>query len=260
MRNAETQSLSTSERLHQNREYIAKSPGLANGGIALSVIEPELVGWDNIEELLSEYGFIGFGAADKVQLTKSLKRRYGDDIELPFWDTFIGDQSEAYPVCNNHLAHLQVAQWRLFSTKTPSARIIETVSTLNERVGVAPLPDWYMRGEGPPSLTSWVEDEAGEMVACANGSMRYHEESRLAGVYYVGSVSVGSGDRGKGLGTLVTALSIRDGIDKFGCKKIMGIARPNNAPSRAMLEKCGLFVDPERATIILNKSGAFQTR
>mgnify|MGYP000583389059 CR=1 FL=1 len=260
MRCTETQPLSTSEQLYQDRAHIAMSPGLANGGIALAVIEPDLIGWDQIEELLCTYGFIAFGAAHKVQFTKSLKLQYGDDIELPFWDTFIGDQSDAYPVCASCLAHPQTPQWRLFSTQTPTARIIETVRTLNERVGVAPLPDWYMRGEGPPSLTSWIEDEAGEMVACANGSMRYHEESRLAGVYYVGSVSVGSGNRGKGLGTLVTALSIRDGIDEFRCKKIMGIAQPSNAPSRAMLERCGLLVDPERATIILNKSGAFQTR
>ena len=260
MRNAETQSLSTSERLYQNRESIAKSPGLANGGIALAVIEPELVGWDQIEELLVEYGFVGFGAANKIQITKELKRRFGDDIELPYWDTFIGEKSDTYPFCDSFITHPKMTLWKLFSTQKPSADIIERVSALNESVGVAPLPDWYMRGEGPPSLTSWVEDEDGEMVASANGSMRYHEESRLAGVYYVGSVSVGTGNRGKGLGTIVTALSIRDGVETFGCKRIMGIAQPGNAPSRAMLQKCGLSVEPERATIILNKSGAFQTR
>ncbi|WP_170561086.1 hypothetical protein [Ruegeria atlantica] len=165
MRSTRSQSLSTSERLYRSREYIAKSPGLANGGIALTVIEPELVGWDHIEELLSEYGFIGFGAANKVQIINTLRRRFGDDIELPVWDAFIGDQSDVYPVCNSIIAHPRKVQWRLFSTLNPNARIIEKVSAVNERVGVAPLPDWYMRGDGPPSLTSWVEDEAGEIVA-----------------------------------------------------------------------------------------------
>lgn len=98
------------------------------------------------------------------------------------------------------------------------------------------------------------------MIACANGSMRYHADSRMAGTYYVGSVSVAPSERGKGLGTLVTALLIRDGVNAFGIRAATGVAQPTNAPSRAMLMKCGLVHDPGRATVIYNRSGGFHTR
>lgn len=260
MNEAHPTSMTTADRLYQDRVAISQSPGLANAGIALAVVEPERVGWDKIEEYIDLYGFVGFSSLNKTEILEALNSRYGSDLDLPLWDTFAGEASDISVICQALLARLQAAPWRAFSAETPDLTVIARTQDLNARVGVSPLPEWYMRGEGPPSLTSWIEDEAGEMVACANGSMRYHAQSRLAGVYYVGSVCVSPEMQGKGLGVLVTALSIRDGLEAFQYKKAIGLAKPDNMPSRAMLARCGLSLDPERATVILNKSGAFQTR
>ena len=56
---------STADRLHRDKDWIARTPGLANGGIALAVVEPDTVGWSKIASLLEDYGFIAFASADK---------------------------------------------------------------------------------------------------------------------------------------------------------------------------------------------------
>ncbi len=250
---------STEERLLRDKDLIANTPGLANGGIALAVVEPESIGWGKIARLLDEYGFIAFAAADKQTVFNQIRTRFGDEGDLPYWDSFTANASETLPICERIIEAPDKAL-TFESSRVPDADEIDDVIRLNREVGVSPLPAWYMQGDGPPSLTSWIRSPEGRMIACANGSMRYHADSRMAGTYYVGSVSVAPSERGKGLGTLVTALLIRDGVNAFGIRAATGVAQPTNAPSRAMLMKCGLVHDPGRATVIYNRSGGFHTR
>lgn len=250
---------STEDRLRRDKEWIARTPGLANGGIALAVVEPDTVGWSKIASLLDDYGFIAFAGADKRTVFDQIRERLGDDGDLSYWDSFTASASAALSASDSIIQSSSDA-FTLASDQIPDGETISEVVSLNREDGVSPLPAWYMQGEGPPSLTSWIRSMDGRMIACANGSMRYHSNSRLAGTYYVGSVSVSPSNRGKGLGTLVTALLFRDGVRAFGPKAVTGIAQPTNIPSRAMLRKCGLVHDLSRATVIYNRSGAFHTR
>lgn len=251
--------VSTEERLYRDRDWIANSPGLANGGIALAVVEPETVGWAKVASLVDDYGFIAFAAADKQTIFDQIRDLLGNEGDLLYWDSFTAAESDVLPICEAIVASAGNA-FSLASECVPDTDIIEEVVELNRDVGVSPLPGWYMQGEGPPSLTSWIRSADGRMVACANGSMRYHADSRMAQTYYVGSVSVASSARGHGLGNLATALLIRDGIRIFGPNVVTGVAQPANMPSRAMLMRCGLVHDTGRATVIYNRSGAFHTR
>jgi RimJ/RimL family protein N-acetyltransferase len=250
---------STADRLHRDKDWIARTPGLANGGIALAVVEPDTVGWSKIASLLDDYGFIAFASADKQTVFDQIRKRLGDEGDLPYWDSFTASASVALSSADGIIQSSDNAS-TLASDQFPDADTIREVVSLNREVGVSPLPAWYMQSEGPPSLTSWIRSIDGRMIACANGSMRYHSDSRMAGTYYVGSVSVSPSNRGKGLGTLVTALLIRDGVRAFSPTTVTGVAQPTNMPSRAMLTRCGLVHDPSRATVIYNRSGAFHTR
>ena len=251
--------LSTEDRLYRDKDWIARTPGLANGGIALVVVEPETIGWPKIASLLDDYGFIAFAGADKQKVLDEIREWLGDEGDLPYWDSFRASASEVMSVSDG-IVELSGNAFALASDRVPDGDTIRDVVSLNREVGVSPLPAWYMQGEGPPSLTSWIRSPDGRMIACANGSMRYHSDSRMAGTYYVGSVSVSPSNRGKGLGTLVTALLLRDGVRAFDPTAVTGVAQPTNMPSRAMLTKCGLVNDPGRATVIYNRSGAFHTR
>lgn len=251
--------MTTEDRLYRDRDWINETAGVANAGIALAIVEPESIGWPKIRFLLQDYGLIAFAAADKRTVFTQIRLKLGDEGDLPYWDSFTSTVSDALHSCDGIVVSSDDT-FVLQSDRSPTAATIQEVMTLNRHVGVSPLPDWYMRGEGPPSITSWVRSTDGRMIACANGSMRYHADSRLAETLYVGSVSVAPSERGKGLGTLVTALLIRDGVRAFNPTAVTGIAQPSNAPSRAMLIRCGLVHDPSRATVIVNRSGTFHTR
>ena len=201
--------LSTHDLLYRDKDLIANTPGLANGGIALAVVEPESVGWAEVTRLLDEYGFIGFSEADKKTVFNEIRAQFGDEGDLPSRNSFTCTASDILPICER-IIQSAGKDVEFDSSVVPSAQTIADIISLNREVGVSPLPAWYMRGEGPPSMTCWVMSQEGQMIACANGSMRYHAKSRMAGTYYVGAVSVSLTERGKGLGTLATALLIRD--------------------------------------------------
>lgn len=251
--------ITTEDRLYRDRHWIKATAGVSNAGIALAIIEPETVGWPKISSLLEDYGFIAFSAADKRTVFDQIRTNLGDVDNLPYWDSFTAPVSDSLLNCEGIIRTVSDA-FALQSDQSPKAKTIQEVISLNLEVGVSPLPEWYMRGEGPPSLTSWIRSADGRMIACANGSMRYHVDSLMAGTFYVGAVSVAPSERGNGLGTLVTALLIRDGVRAFTPTAITGIAQPTNAPSRAMLMRSGLVLDPIRASVIVNRSGAFHTR
>lgn len=251
--------MTTEDRLYRDMDWINATAGVANAGIALAIVEPESIGWPKVSSLLEDYGFIAFAAADKRTVFNQIRANLGDAGDLPYWDSFSATVSDALPNCKE-IVGTSDDVFVLRSDRSPKAGTIQEVIGLNRDVGVSPLPDWYMRGDGPPSMTSWVRSTDGRMIACANGSMRYHADSRLGGTFYVGSVSVAPSERGKGLGTLVTALLVRDGVRAFEPMAVTGIAQPANVPSRAMLMRCGLVHDPSRATVVFNRSGAFHTR
>ena len=139
--------VSTAERLHRDKDWIANTPGLANGGIALAVLEPETIGWGEIARLLDEYGFIAFAAADKETVFHQFRARFGDEGDLPYWDSFTANASEAVAICESIIESTTKA-FALNGALVPDADTIEDVVCLNREVGVSPLPAWYMRGEG----------------------------------------------------------------------------------------------------------------
>ena len=87
--------LSMADRLLRDKDWIARTPGLANGGIALAVVEPDTVGWSKIASLLDDYGFIAFASADKQTVFDQIRKRLGDEGDLPYWDSFTASASVA---------------------------------------------------------------------------------------------------------------------------------------------------------------------
>lgn len=251
--------MTTADRLYRDKDWIQATAGVANAGVALAIVDPDSIGWAKVASLLEDYGFIGFTAAEKDRVFDQIRANLGGDGDLPYWDSFTASAAHALSTCEA-ITGAAGDPYILQSDRAPEAAILKEVTDLNRIVGVSPLPEWYMRGEGPPSLTGWIRAPDGRIIACTNGSMRYHPQSRLAGRYYVGTVSVAPSAQGLGLGTLVTALLVRDGLRAFDATSVTAVAQPGNAPSRAMLARCGLRHDPSRATVILNRSGAFHTR
>lgn len=138
---------STEERLLRDKDLIANTPGLANGGIALAVVEPESIGWGKIARLLDEYGFIAFAAADKQTVFNQIRTRFGDEGDLPYWDSFTANASETLPICERIIEAPDKAL-TFESSRVPDADEIDDVIRLNREVGVCRFRHGICRGTG----------------------------------------------------------------------------------------------------------------
>ncbi len=246
-------------RLLARHSEIAADPSLSNGGRLLNILDPESFGWDRIVAEVEQDRFLALTAMDRATIYDRIHAVFGTAVEVPSWDVFFGEAGTVGQRCATLVDRLPEG-WTVTSHVTPDPATMGTVQELNSACGVAPTPAWYMRGDVIPHLTTCIYTADGAIAACALVSDRYHADGPLAGSVFIGSVSVSSEHRGKGLGVAASAQALIDSAKAFGWASVLAQASPDNAASRAMLERCGLTQDPARVTVAINASGAAFTR
>lgn len=112
--------ITTEDRLFRDKDWIKGTAGVANAGIALAIVEPESIGWPKISSLLEEYGFIAFTAADKPTVFDQIRTKFGDEGDLPYWDSFSAPVSDALPTCEGIVETLgEHMSYRVTDFRTP---------------------------------------------------------------------------------------------------------------------------------------------
>ena len=248
-------------RMRERHDWIERTPDIANGGRVLNFVEPEKTGWDRIRELFAEDHVISFTAQPLATTMPYLKATFGDNCQYPYWNVFIGNVQRVLEACNAVVADVSTpVGWQLQSLETPTDDQISEVQKLNLATGIAPYPAFYTRGEAVPCLTTCLWNEQGNMVATASANFRYHANSRFSGHIFEGSVSVAEECRGMGLGKLLNASVLIDSHKLYSWVGAVAQARPDNEPSRRMIEACGLEMSPDLVTISVVASDEEFTR
>lgn len=238
------------KRMQGRQAWIERTPEVANGGRVLNFVEPEKIGWETIRDLFAEDHVISFTAQPLATMMPVLRQTFGDNCQYPYWNVFTGDVQRVLEACKAVIADVPTPTgWRLRSLETPTDGQISEVQKLNEATGIAPYPAFYSRGEAVPCLTTCLWNEQGKMVATASANFRYHPNSRFSGHIFEGSVSVAEECRGMGLGKLLNATVLLDSHRLYNWVGALAQARPDNAPSRRMIEACGLEMSPDLVTI-----------
>lgn len=252
---------SIQRRLWEMKEEIAADPRLANGGRFLNIIEPDAYGWENIRADAERDRIIVLAAVPRDATLDRIAEVFGAQVDAPCWACFFGTAENISPVCAEIVRSAPLpAGWRSESHLSPPPKTIADVQELNAATGVAPSPEFYMRGEAVPHLTTCIWDRYGGLAACATASYRYHSESRLGDTVFAGSVSVENAYRRHGLGTLVNAELLLASHSAFGWRRALAQAKIDNAASCGMLARCGLQVDADLVTFGINLSGEYVTR
>jgi hypothetical protein len=246
-------------RLRARHAEIAADPVLGSGGRVLNVLDPETFGWDRLVAEVEQDRFVALVATERATIFDRIAAVFGPEVETPGWDVFLGPADAVLTRCGALGASLPDG-WRVGSSAAPEGAVIAGVQALNAASGVAAMPAWYMRGDIVPQVTTTIHAPSGELAACALVSDRYHPDGPLAGTVFLGSVSVAAEHRGVGLGVAATARALIDSHAAFGWTRALGLAAPDNPASRAMLRRCGLVLDPDRVTVVVNVSGAGVTR
>ena len=189
----------------------------------------------------------------------TLHKTFGPDWKTPYWNVFFGDAKPVLKASDSVISSVPVPSgWRIESFETPSDECISEIQELNIASGIAPYPAYYTKSEAVPCLTTCFWDEHGTMVATASANYRYHPKSRFSRHLFAGSVAVSPDHKRKGLGKLANAIVLVESHKAFGWVTALEQARPDNIPSRRMIEACGLKMSDDWVTIsVVNSEEEF---
>lgn len=249
------------KRLRDRQQWIAETPEVAHGGRILNFLNAEKLGWDKVSELTMQDRVAGFTAVPLETTLLALKRIFGAGWKMPYWYVFFGEADFVLKASEQIVdAIVLPIGWHLESVDCPSDPQIDKIQKLNIVNGIAPYPAYYIRGEAVPCTTSMLTDDRGRLVATASANYRYHSESRFKQHLFAGSVAVSKDHRGRGFGKLLNAEVLIESHKRYGWARVLEQAKPDNVPSRAMIEACGLRMDPELVTITVIASDEDFTR
>ncbi len=225
------------------------------------MLDPDAYGWDAIRRDVAEDGYVALTMIDRDFAATRLEEAFDAEADFSSWEAFTGRPAGVLPVCEGILSGALIpAGWRMESHLTPDHDIIDAAQSLNQAAGVAPTPAYYLRGETVPSLLTCIWDERGALVACASATMRYHPDGPLGGWIFAGGVSVSEQYRRRGLGSVVNARLLIDSHAAFGWTTVLEQAKADNDASVGMITRCGLTLDPDRVTVLINVTGGYVTR
>lgn len=255
------QAIALQKSLQARHDQITANPLLANGGRILNVLDPDAYGWDALRQDVERDGYIALTMIDRQVAANQVADFFDKGADFPSWEAFTGAPDDVLPVCNDIFAGATLPEgWRVESYLTPRNSVIDAVQALNQLAGVAPAPAYYLRGEALPSLLSCIWDETDALAACASATMRYHSDGPLGGWIFAGGVSVSDQHRRCGLGSLVNARLLIDSHVACGWTCALEQARADNHASVGMITRCGLTLDPDRITVVVNMTGGYVTR
>lgn len=259
MGNAEA--VAVQRALAARHDAIAADPRLANGGRILNILDPDAYGWDGVRDSAFADGYVALTMVEKAKTFARIGEVFGDTVETPFWEAFVGTPDQVLPICRELVAKIEIPEgWRLETTTSPDQDTIRAVQTLNAETGVSPAPAYFMRGDTVPGLLACLYDEDGNLAASAATTMRYHADGRLGGWVFAGGVSVSPAHQRRQLGALINAVALLESHAAFGWKCALEQAKADNAASVGMIRKCGLSQDPDFVTIVVNTTGSYVTR
>lgn len=245
-----TLQVSIQKRMRERHVWIEDTPEIANGGRTLNFLDPDKMGWSRVGDLTQEDGVAVFMALPLEETRVNLQERLGANWRTPHWDVFFGNAEPVLEACNSVMSSFALpVGWRIDSLDTPTERQIDDIQNLNIVVGIAPYPAYYCRGDVVPCVSTCIWDDKGQLVATAMANYRYHPNSRLKGHLYAGSVSVLPDCQGMGLGKMANAALLVHSHRIVGWATALEQVKPDNVPSRRMIEACGLTKSQELATI-----------
>ncbi len=224
--------------------FVRQTPGACQAGRIMGCDQPDLLGWNEIEAFLARDRVCGFRLipADRTEQLKAELAERGHRLDT--WDVFMAGRVEALAAADRMLARgLPEGLVRLDMPTDPEGVDTRAIQQLMSTGGVVPFSGSFLTGALGPAATVALADASGAVVAAAHGHFPHNEHSAHHRKAWGGLVAVAEAQRGRGLGTAVNALMIRE-IFALGATHIYELVSSSNLPSRRMVEACGLRVEP----------------
>jgi len=225
--------------------FIRATPGACQAGRFMGCDDPDRLGWDRIGEFIDRDGICGFRLIPAARAEDVRARLAERGCRFDTWDVFIADRASALAASETILSGgVPDGVEELAMPTDPEGDDIARIQALMGAVGVVPFSGSMLAGALGPATTVAFADRDGNVVAAAHGYLPHNIHSDRHGHAWGGLVAVAETHRGKGLGTFVNARMVVSAFNDLQATHIYELVSATNAPSRRMVEACGLRLEP----------------
>lgn len=219
---------------------LADLPGAVVHARTFSSDDPAKLGWCHLKRIMSEEGMVTLRGADDATVEIGKKELNDFDPKLHVWDLFMADAGIIRDVCGK-IVHggLPDGVKRVSDSAMTPQKAQEVQAFLTEQ-GVSPFSTDALLGKLFPARLIALENLDDRIVAAGFAAMTHNRHSPFYKSAWVGLIAVDPELRGLGLGKLVDAICNLAAVTELEAASTMEFVAQDNAPSRAMLESCGL--------------------
>ncbi|MGX1501169.1 hypothetical protein ACSSV1_006238 [Labrenzia sp. MBR-25] len=229
----------------ERTNWCAETKGAVNGGRFLGTDDYDALGWDRVIELIKDHGAFTFRMIPVETLDEFKNNLSKHDIRFDSWNVFSADsdkiEKHAKPLTQ---ASLPDGYTLINEDELSDVAVVSEIQECMSRSGVVPYTGRLLAGLSVPSVTIAIRDDCGKIVGTAFGYYPYNQYSRWSSTAWGGLVSIDESQRGKRLGLLINALMVWGCVEKLGAQAVQEYAAATNEPSRRMIERSGLRLDP----------------
>ncbi|KUJ83183.1 isopropylmalate isomerase [Ruegeria marisrubri] len=235
-------------------------PGAVVHARIFSSDDPKTLGWDRLRKVMSEEGMITLRGVDEAALDVAKRELGSFRPNLHFWDLFMAEANTIREVCGK----IVETGFPYGLIPVPEAELtpqkVRDVQSFLADQGVSPFSRDALLGRLFPARLNVLQHKDGRIAAAGFSAMTHNHYSPFTETAWVGLIAVDPELRGLGLGRLTDALCNLSAIDELGAKATMEFVGRDNAPSRAMLESCGLKQVQGKSVVMFSTSTDRMTR
>ncbi len=239
---------------------LADQPGAVVHARTFSSDDPVKLGWGHLRKIMSNEGMVTLRGADDATV-KVAKGELNDfDPKLHIWDLFMADAKTIRDVCGA-IVHrgLPDGVARIPDDVMTPQKARKVQAFLTEQ-GVSPFSTDALMGKLFPARLIALEDLDDRIVAAGFAAMTHNRHSPFYKSAWVGLIAVDPELRGLGLGKMVDAICNLAAVTELEAASTMEFVAQDNAPSRAMLESCGLKQVEGKSVVMFSTSADRITR
>ncbi|SEN29606.1 GNAT family N-acetyltransferase [Palleronia pelagia] len=229
-------------------------PGAVVHARAFSSDDPEALGWDRLRDVMAREGIVtlrGVGPEVVEQATRELAEF---SPNLHHWDIFRADTDTLRAVCGPLAAAPLPGTLTRLPVDALTDDVVHAVQAFLDGHGVSPFSRDALTGRLFPARLVVITHRDGMIAAAGFAAMTHNRFSPFHRDAWVGLIAVDPDLRGLGLGRQVDAITNLEAVDALGADGSIEFVARDNAPSRAMLESCGLRQMPDRAVVMFSTS------
>lgn len=239
------QQIRLQQKVDELTPWCKDTKGAVNGGRVLGTDDHDALGWSKILELLKDGGVFTFRMVpvEKIETLRSRLSEHG--MRFDSWNVFSANRDKIRKHTSTLVeSHLPDGYSLVDTEELSDNTVISDIQACMARNGVVPFSGRLLSGQSLPSVTIAVRDRDANIVASAFGYFPYNRFSKWSSTAWGGLVSVDKAQRGRKLGVYVNAHMVRGCVDRLGAKAVHEFAAATNMPSRKMIERSGLELDP----------------